>query len=46
MLSTFPRSRIVSAADLPPQKLANPKQAALDLGAGFALGGDRIEERR
>jgi adenylate cyclase len=39
MLSSFPRPRIVSAADLPAQKLANPKQAALDLGAGYALGG-------
>ena len=40
MLSTFPQFRIVFASDLPPQKLANPKQAARDLGAGFALGGD------
>jgi adenylate cyclase len=39
MMSSFPRPRIVSAADLPTQKLANPKQTALDLGAGYALGG-------
>jgi adenylate cyclase len=39
MMSSFPRPRIVSAADLPPQKLANPRQTALDLGAGYALGG-------
>jgi TolB-like protein len=39
MMSSFPRPRTVSAADLPPQKLANLKQTALDLGAGYALGG-------
>jgi adenylate cyclase len=43
MLSTFPRPRIVSAADLPAQKLGNPKQAALDLGASYALGGAMLK---
>jgi len=32
-LSTFPLMRVVSASDLPPQKLANQKQAAQELGA-------------
>jgi len=40
VLSTFPLTRIVSASDLPPQRLANPKQAAQELGANYALGGD------
>ena len=40
VLSTFPLSRIVSATDLPPQKLASPKQAAREMGANYALGGD------
>jgi adenylate cyclase len=39
VLSTFPQFRIVVASGLPPQKFADPKQAAQDLG-GFALGGD------
>ncbi len=43
MLSSFPRPRIVSAADMPAQKLANPKQAALELGAGYALGGSVLK---
>jgi adenylate cyclase len=40
VLSTFPQFRIVFASSLPLQRLADPKQGALDLGAGFALGGD------
>jgi adenylate cyclase len=40
VLSTFPRIRVVFASDIPPQKLANPKQAAQELGATYALGGD------
>jgi len=40
VLSTFPLIRVVSASDLPLQKLANPKQAAQELGANYALGGD------
>ena len=40
VLSTFPLIRVVSTSDLPPQKLANPKQAAGELGANHALGGD------
>jgi hypothetical protein len=28
--------RVVSASDLPPPKLANPKQAAQELGANYA----------
>ena len=40
VLSTFPLWRIVSASGLAPEKLANPKQAAQDLGARFALDGD------
>ena len=40
VLSTFPQWRIVSASGLAPEKLANPKQAAQDLGARFALDGD------
>jgi adenylate cyclase len=40
VLSTFPLLRVVSASDLPPPKLASPKQAAQELGANYALGGD------
>ena len=40
VLSTFPQFRIAFASGLPPQKVADPKQAAQDLGASFALGGD------
>jgi len=40
VLSTFPLLRVVSAADLSPQNLANPKRVALDVGANYALGGD------
>ena len=40
VLSTFPRIRVVFASDIPPQKLANPKQAAQELSATYALGGD------
>jgi adenylate cyclase len=40
VLSTFPLLRIVSASDVPPQKLASPKQAAQAVGANYALGGD------
>jgi adenylate cyclase len=40
VLSTFPLLRIVSASDVPPQKLASPKQAAQEVGANYALGGD------
>jgi adenylate cyclase len=40
VLSTFPLIRIVSALDLAPQKLANPKQASEELGANYALGAD------
>ena len=43
VLSTFPLWRIVSASGLAPEKLANPKQAAQDLGARFALDGDLSE---
>jgi adenylate cyclase len=40
VLSTFPLMRVVSASDLPPQKVANPKQAAQELGANYALSAD------
>ena len=40
VLSTFPQWQIVSASGLAPEKLTNPKQAAQDLGARFALDGD------
>ena len=40
VLSTFPQFHIVFASSLPAQRLADPKQAAGDLGAAFALGGD------
>jgi len=40
VLSTFPQFRIVFVTGLPSQRLADPKQAAKDLGAAFALGGD------
>ena len=47
MMSSSPAGpRIVSAADLPTQKLANPKQTALDLGCRLRAGRRRIEERR
>ena len=42
VLSTFPLLRVVSASDLPPQKLASPKQVARELGANYALGGDLL----
>jgi adenylate cyclase len=40
VLSTFPLIRVVSASDLPQQKLASPKQAAQQLDANYALGAD------
>ena len=40
VLSTFPLMRVVSARDLPPQSLANPKQAAQELRANYTLGAD------
>jgi adenylate cyclase len=40
VLSTFPLIRIVLASDLQAQKLENPKQAAQEVGANYALGGD------
>ncbi|HZZ25933.1 MAG TPA: adenylate/guanylate cyclase domain-containing protein [Roseiarcus sp.] len=42
-LATFPQLRLVSAAGLPAQKLANPKQAAQDMGADYALEGDLLK---
>ncbi len=40
VLSTFPLIRVVSSSDLPPPMLGNPKRAAQELGATYALGGD------
>jgi adenylate cyclase len=42
VLAAFPLLRVVSVSDLPPKKLASPKQIAQELRANYALEGDLL----